>query len=710
MAIQTAFLRTRVARRILGLFVLCAMVPLVLLASISYVLVTRQLNNQSRERVQQASKIAGMGLLERLQFFEADLRIVASGLRARPGRVPEGSPQGSGSPFLGVALQGRDGRTDSLSGRLPEPPPLDAAEEQHLRMGQSLVSVQWPSGELSILMAQAVDAEDPDRGILWASLDPAHVSAGEDDAAVPPDMELCLFDHADRPLYCSELASRPLVEKVRSAVEGNGGEFEWRDNRGAFLAGFWQVFVTGSYAAPPWYMVLSQSKESILLPMASFKMVFVPAVLMALWVVLLLSNVQIRRSLNPIEKLQEGTRRVAQRDFDTPVVVESRDEFEDLAGSFNAMSQRLGRHFSALTAMNEIDRAILSALETDEIIKNLLFRTPAALGCDSVTVSLRVSPGNGDRWRRIAVIEGETVAQEVQVTPAQVRELRDHPDYLLLDGAEVPGYVASVPLAERTIRNYVVLPVSMKEDLAALVALGFADPAAVQEDDLLQARALADQVAVALSNARLLEELDQFNWGALAALAQTVDAKSPWTAGHSERVTRLSLAVGHEMGLPPEQIDILHRGGLLHDVGKVGVPASVLDKPGRLNDEEWVIMRSHVTVGARILSPIPAYADLIPIVLYHHERWDGSGYPEGLAAEDIPFLARLLAVPDVYDALTSDRPYRSAWPLARVMDYITDSSGTQFDPAVTDAFLAVMGRPEPLSRYATFPLIRSATE
>ena len=240
-----------------------------------------------------------------------------------------------------------------------------------------------------------------------------------------------------------------------------------------------------------------------------------------------------------------------------------------------------------------------------------------------------------------------------------------------------------------------MLPIFLKQKLSGVVGLGYREAPDLTEEDLVQARQLADQVAVALSNARLIEELDQFNWGALAALAQTVDAKSPWTAGHSQRVTRLSLMVGRRMDLPAEQIDVLHRGGLLHDIGKIGVPADILDKPGTLTPEEMQTMRDHVTVGARILTPIAAYADMIPIVLRHHERIDGSGYPDGLAGEEIPFLARLLAVPDVFDAVTSDRPYRDAWPPERAVDFIIEHTAAHFDPRVVDAFRAVMAEPTP---------------
>ena len=138
-----------------------------------------------------------------------------------------------------------------------------------------------------------------------------------------------------------------------------------------------------------------------------------------------------------------------------------------------------------------------------------------------------------------------------------------------------------------------------------------------------------------------------------------------------------------------EEIEKLHRGGLLHDIGKIGVPADVLDKPGALNAEEMQIMRSHVTVGARILEPIASYRDVIPVVLYHHEWFNGNGYPEGLKGDDIPLLARVLAVPDVFDAITSDRPYRMSLGLERACEVIRGNAGTHFDPEVVEAFMSL---------------------
>jgi len=252
-------------------------------------------------------------------------------------------------------------------------------------------------------------------------------------------------------------------------------------------------------------------------------------------------------------------------------------------------------------------------------------------------------------------------------------------------------------LAERGITSFLVLPIFLKGQLSGIIALGHRTAAVPSGDDLNQARQLADQVAVALSNARLVEELAELNWGTLTALARAIDAKSAWTAGHSERVTNMALRIGRGMGLSERELDTMHRGGLLHDIGKIGTPPEILDKPGRLTPDEANTMRLHVRIGARILEPITAYAGVIPIVLQHHEWFDGTGYPDGLAGEAISLGARIFAVADCFDALISDRPYRPGMERERVIEIIKQGSGRQFDPTVVQAFLEVMSREEPES-------------
>ena len=154
----------------------------------------------------------------------------------------------------------------------------------------------------------------------------------------------------------------------------------------------------------------------------------------------------------------------------------------------------------------------------------------------------------------------------------------------------------------------------------------------------------------------------------------------------------MALKIGSALGLSPHKLDDLHRAALLHDIGKVGIPVAILDKPGALDDEEYDMIKKHPSIGARILEPIASYKEIIPMVLEHHERYDGKGYPGGLTGDEINIGAKILAVADVFDAMTSDRPYRKGMALERVIDIIAEEAGRQFDPDVVAAFLTVMGQ------------------
>jgi putative two-component system response regulator len=189
--------------------------------------------------------------------------------------------------------------------------------------------------------------------------------------------------------------------------------------------------------------------------------------------------------------------------------------------------------------------------------------------------------------------------------------------------------------------------------------------------------------------ASTIHALEQLDIGTLTAFARAIDANSPWTAGHSERVTALALRIAHTMGLAAKDLQIVHRGSLVHDIGKIGTPPAILDKPGKLESREIEIMRNHVTIGMRILEPIDCFRDLLCVVAQHHERFDGSGYPAGLAGEQISLHARIVAVADAYDALTSDRPYRKGVPQEKAVEILKAKSGAQFDPKVVEALIKV---------------------
>jgi putative nucleotidyltransferase with HDIG domain len=689
---SAAFLRTKVARRVLLLFFLCAMVPLGGWAIYSYIHTSRQLYSQSRDRVRLAARNTAQVVMERLGFVERDLDDVAVQLQAGAESVTEGVRERLSERFRSVQLVGQGGVVTAIYGETFAPPALSQKLQNHRLLGRSAI-VDRPSGSLSTpLITRLVDPAAPERGALWAELSPAYVAvSGEDRPGVPYNMELCLLDEMGILIYCTLPLPPTTIEAWRSPGDPElPPNFDWSLDGERYVGGAQRIGMVWAYGTAGWFLALSEPRSIVLAPMYGFMEVFPWTILLAILIVLYVANVQIRNSMEPLEKLKEGTRRIAEKDFGSLVEVASKDEFEDLATSFNQMARRLGRQFNALTTINDIDRAVLSALDTEAIIETVLHRTRNVIECDGVALCLAQGSRKNPPWTLFAADadgRGQAVTT-IRMAEEDIEALERHPEFFFVDAERAPKYLEGTPFADGGVRNFVVLPIFLKQKLSGVVALGYRDTPDLTEDDLVQARQLADQVAVALSNARLIEELDQFNWGALAALAQTVDAKSPWTAGHSQRVTRFSLMVARKMGLPAEQIDVLHRGGLLHDIGKIGVPAAILDKPGVLTPEEMQTMRDHVTVGARILTPIAAY-------LRHHERIDGTGYPDGLSGNEIPFLARLLAVPDVFDAVTSDRPYRDAWPRERALDFVAENTGTHFDPDVADAFRAVMSEPAP---------------
>jgi len=193
-------------------------------------------------------------------------------------------------------------------------------------------------------------------------------------------------------------------------------------------------------------------------------------------------------------------------------------------------------------------------------------------------------------------------------------------------------------------------------------------------------------------NRRLIAALEAGYLATLRGLASAIDAKDPSTRGHSQRVAELSVAVGRELGLSEAEQKELAYGGLLHDVGKIGIPENILNKSTPLADDELARMRSHPAIGAEILRGIEFLDGALPAVRSHHERWDGEGYPDGLAGEDIPLVARIVNAADTYDACTSERPYQPSLSPARTVEVILSLRGRQIDPWVCDALVRVVQR------------------
>lgn len=681
--------RSKVARRIFLLFVLCALVPIASLAVLSYGLVTKQLDQQSRDRLHHASKSVGMSIVERLHTLDSRLERMAfwyerAGVYDLPRQ--EGGQEEHEDFFLGAAVISASGDVTPIYKTMEHPWPVPAVyDRDRLSSGGSqLVAVHPPRRAPRIFMVRAVDPDHVARGTLLSEVNALYLWNPE---TLPPLTELVIVDDQHRLLFSTLPDGSPVTEILRQNFPPR---FEWRHGGVDYVAKAWPIPLKYSFGISSWTVVLSESKANVLAPMMQFRTIFPLVILVSLWFVLLLSMVQIRRNMVPLEKLREGTKRIADQQFDSRVEVSSGDEFQELARSFNAMAGQLGLQFKLLSAMAELDRAILSTLSTREIVDTVLARLPDILPCDRVSVTVMDSSTEGGARILVGGRGSERREEACAVGPEEVVRLRAHRDGWEIERDRFPSFLE--PLAGNNIDTALLLPIFMKNEPAAVIALGHGRPKVYSEEELARARQMTARVAVALSNARLLEDLDRHNWETLITLARVIDASSPWTLGHSERAANMAVKIGHEMGLGRDDIDNLHRGALLHDIGKLAIDRSILDKEGKLTDEERHIMRQHPAKGARILGAHRSYARAIPVVGQHHEWWNGGGYPDGLAGEEIDLLARIYAIADVYDALHSDRPYRPGLSRIKVIDFIRQGSGTQFDPAVVEAFLSVMAR------------------
>jgi len=238
-------------------------------------------------------------------------------------------------------------------------------------------------------------------------------------------------------------------------------------------------------------------------------------------------------------------------------------------------------------------------------------------------------------------------------------------------------------------KSLICVPLKVKErTIGVMEVINKKGNRTFNQSDMVLFKPLSAQAAVAIERARLYEDLEDMYFSTVKSLAAAIDAKDPYTRGHSERVTRFSILIAKELGLDDKTQRDVQLCALLHDVGKIGVPISILRKKDKLTDEDWKQIRRHPVLGAEIISPITQLKELVLNIRYHHERYDGKGYPDGLEREDIPLISRILAVADTFDALTSERPYRNGLSDKAALEEMEVVKGTQLDPACVEAFLA----------------------
>jgi putative nucleotidyltransferase with HDIG domain len=239
---------------------------------------------------------------------------------------------------------------------------------------------------------------------------------------------------------------------------------------------------------------------------------------------------------------------------------------------------------------------------------------------------------------------------------------------------------------ERGYRSSAAFPVIGEDEVVGVLNVyNTYDEFPGEDTGFLQS--FANLCASYIKNSELLASLQELFLGTVSVLSETISAKSQWTSGHLERVTNYAIAIGKEMGLNDKDLKSLELASLLHDIGKIGTYEAILNKPAKLTMDEFNLIKLHAGKGAEMLSTIKQLKEMVPSIKYHHERYDGKGYPEGLKGEEIPVLARILCVADAVDSMVADRPYRKGLAMREIEEELIKGSGTQFDPLVIKAFL-----------------------
>ncbi|HEX9892474.1 MAG TPA: EAL domain-containing protein [Gemmatimonadales bacterium] len=506
-SLTPSVLRSRFGRRLLLLFVVCSLLPSLALALLSFGTVTRQLRQASLERLEHSGRLLANDITDRLRFIQQDLsRLAVRSQPCPPTTLEIDDPACDGSleySLTALAFVPTGGHPIGLFGPLKDVPVLTEADQQQLAAGRAVVIDRVVRGRPRIYLVRRTGSA----GWFIGQLDPAWLWGGVDRTPLIPTMQFHVVNAAARVISQPDVLLQELPESVRSGFDGNTtGTFDWEIDEVPFLAAFAPVPDVDRLALPLWTLVVSEARTAVIAPMDDFKRTFPVVIALAVGAALVLSLSQLRRSLAPLDALHAGTRRLTARQFDQPVVVTSRDEFAEVAASFNAMTNQIQRQFSALATAAEVDRAVLSSVDTNRIVQTVLQRMRDVCACDVVGVTL-LDPFGGEEVQTF--VEGESPDRVMTswsgwLMPGERERLSAGPTTLEADG-DLPVYLQ--PLAQRGSQSLLVFPLRYQSDLLGAIALGSRGTTLRADEDLVHAKRLAGQVALALTNARMVDQI-----------------------------------------------------------------------------------------------------------------------------------------------------------------------------------------------------------
>lgn len=367
---------------------------------------------------------------------------------------------------------------------------------------------------------------------------------------------------------------------------------------------------------------------------------------------------------------------------------------------YKQSEEKIKIQLAQMAALRSIDLAITSGIDLTQTLSMILDHSRNHLAVDAASVLL-LNPQN----QRLEFAAGAGFwTAALQHTQLQIGEGLAGQAVQKRRVVHVPNLktrktdlLRSPFFGRENFMEYYAIPLIAKGEVLGVLEIFHRSTLSADQHWTNFLHTLAGQAAIAIDSAMMFKNLQYTNDELTLAYDKTIegwsralDLRDKETEHHTRRVTDLTLRLAQRMNIPDSELTHIRRGAILHDIGKVAMPDGILFKPGPLTDEEWVIMRRHPLIAVEILKPISYLIPALPIPRSHHEKWDGSGYPNGLAGEGIPLAARLFAFADVYDALTSDRPYRRAWSQTAALEYIRENSGTHLDPNITPLFIRMM--------------------
>jgi len=371
-------------------------------------------------------------------------------------------------------------------------------------------------------------------------------------------------------------------------------------------------------------------------------------------------------------------------------IEEANYKIADLASDLEDKNTNLEQAVSRLSALYDMGLAINATMDLDRLFELLLRKTMGALSARIGYILLL----DRDTWSlKVGAIEGVPDFSEMEKsiplkTGGVSHWVIENRQPLLLRNISESRDFSRVSRLGFTRETVICVPLIVKDEVIGTITMANRyDQSPFESNDLDLLSTIAAQAGIAIKNARYYDEQQNTYLNTVQALVSAIEASDAYTRGHSERVTRYSISLAKYMDIPSPAIKKLEQAAILHDIGKIGVDIAVLHKEGKLSSSDIDILQQHPIIGVRILDPIHFLKDVREIIEQHHERFDGKGYPHGFKGEDISLEARILAVVDTYDAMTSDRPYRRALSHDIAVKEIKDHAGTQFDPQVAEAFI-----------------------